>query len=116
MMNRRHFWVLGIGVVLGLSVPLRAESPVDGACHDQGSGCAPPAGRDSPAGGPPAVMSSTAPASWQTEMTQAQSAGDACKADIEKFCDGVQVGEGRLEKCLKAHKKKLSKTCRTTLK
>jgi hypothetical protein len=31
---------------------------------------------------------------------------------VEKFCEGVQVGERRIEDCLKANKKKLSKECR----
>lgn len=36
----------------------------------------------------------------------------ACKADMEKFCEGVEPGEGRLKKCLKEHEAELSEGCR----
>jgi hypothetical protein len=37
---------------------------------------------------------------------------DACKADIEKFCKGVQPGQGRIAKCLKDHDSELSQECK----
>jgi hypothetical protein len=49
---------------------------------------------------------------WQAELDQTIKNNAACKKDIEAFCEGVQVGEGRIENCLKAHRKKLSKACR----
>lgn len=35
-----------------------------------------------------------------------------CKADVEKFCAGVQPGEGRIVKCLKEHDAELSAECK----
>lgn len=39
-------------------------------------------------------------------------AKEACKADKEKFCKGVEPGEGRLMKCMKEHEAELSEGCR----
>ncbi|MEK7383072.1 MAG: cysteine rich repeat-containing protein [Elusimicrobiota bacterium] len=36
----------------------------------------------------------------------------ACKADVEKFCQDVKPGRGRIIKCLKEHDKDLSEGCR----
>ncbi|MCO6185093.1 cysteine rich repeat-containing protein [Rhizobium sp. L1K21] len=35
----------------------------------------------------------------------------ACKADIDKFCSGIEPGEGRLAMCLGEHKADVSQTC-----
>ncbi len=35
-----------------------------------------------------------------------------CKADQEKFCKGVEPGEGRIVKCLKEHEAQLSAECK----
>jgi hypothetical protein len=63
-----------------------------------------------------ATLSASEPAlvkpDWQVQLEKAQDSGAACQDDIDKFCEGVQVGEGRLEKCLKAHQSKLSKRCK----
>ncbi|MBY0371416.1 cysteine rich repeat-containing protein [bacterium] len=37
-----------------------------------------------------------------------------CAADKEKFCAGVQEGEGRIVKCLQEHIDELSPDCKTT--
>jgi len=41
---------------------------------------------------------------------------DACRGDIQKYCRGLAPGQGRLVKCLEAHEKDLSETCRQRLK
>src|SRR5258708_383447 len=55
----------------------------------------------------------SAGACWQAELGKVQSANAACQAEIDQFCEGIQVGQGRIENCLKAHKKKLSPKCKT---
>jgi len=39
-----------------------------------------------------------------------------CDADLDKFCTGVQVGEGRLLKCLDDNSAKISTRCTQALK
>jgi hypothetical protein len=46
--------------------------------------------------------------------TLAQATG-ACAGDIEKFCQGVQQGEGRIPKCIAQHKEELSPGCKARL-
>lgn len=41
--------------------------------------------------------------------------GGACKADVEKFCKGVEKGDGRILKCLKDHQAELSSGCQTKM-
>lgn len=40
---------------------------------------------------------------------------EACKADVDKLCNGVQPGEGRIGACLKEHKKEVSKGCKQAI-
>ena len=42
----------------------------------------------------------------------AASAQEACQAEVEKFCQGVKMGEGRVTACLQKHDKDLSDACR----
>ncbi len=35
-----------------------------------------------------------------------------CAADIERYCKGIQPGEGRIAKCLKEHIEEISPDCR----
>lgn len=40
---------------------------------------------------------------------------DACKADAESLCKGVQPGQGRVMRCLMDHKDKVSANCRSKI-
>jgi hypothetical protein len=40
----------------------------------------------------------------------------ACKADIEKYCQGIHPGGGRIRVCLKSNKDRLSEGCLTAIK
>ncbi len=40
---------------------------------------------------------------------------NACAGDVEKFCQGVQQGEGRIAQCLAQHKEELSPACKVRL-
>lgn len=35
-----------------------------------------------------------------------------CKNDQKKYCSGIKKGKAQLDKCLKKHKKSLSKSCK----
>ena len=45
----------------------------------------------------------------------AQAPGGACAGDIEKFCQGVQQGEGRIANCIAQHKEEVSPACKARL-
>lgn len=45
----------------------------------------------------------------------AEAKEDVCKADAEKFCKGIEPGEGRILKCLNEHESELSPACRETV-
>jgi hypothetical protein len=40
---------------------------------------------------------------------------EACKADINALCPGVQPGGGRIKECLKANRDKISESCRLAI-
>ena len=40
---------------------------------------------------------------------------EACADDVQQFCAGVKLGEGRVAQCLKRHKEKLSTECKTEI-
>jgi hypothetical protein len=42
-------------------------------------------------------------------------AEDACRADVEKLCAGIPVGDGRIAACLKANQEKVSPGCKAQL-
>jgi hypothetical protein len=47
------------------------------------------------------------------EMLQKFHAGvEACKPDVEKFCQNVQPGGGRIRQCLQQHEAELSDACK----
>jgi hypothetical protein len=39
----------------------------------------------------------------------------ACRADYQKFCNGVQPGQGRITDCMRRHESELSPECRDAL-
>jgi hypothetical protein len=58
----------------------------------------------------PAVMAADAAAGGA-----AAPGSNACKADAEKLCPGVQPGEGRIKACFKQHKDQLSPECKNEI-
>ena len=78
-----------------------SSSEAVGACVDLSTSCLQSVKRSTP--------------SWQQELQRAQAAGDACEEDVNRFCEGIQVGGGRIVKCLKAHRRQLSDPCKATL-
>ena len=40
----------------------------------------------------------------------------ACETDADKYCGEVEVGEGRIVKCLRKNESKISETCSSALK
>ena len=63
----------------------------------------------------------TAPAPMPAaQMPNAQLAPDnpvltACKSDIARFCNNVEVGDGRVKACMKSHLSQLSEPCKEAL-
>ena len=56
----------------------------------------------------------------QSQMTPetralARKVGQACKADLKQYCQGVQSGGGRIVACLQANAAKLTPPCQATL-
>jgi hypothetical protein len=61
---------------------------------------------------PPAQMP-TQPAPAQPPSKEAvEAARAACEADVQKLCNGVQPGGGRILACLKQHKDEVSVGCK----
>jgi hypothetical protein len=48
-------------------------------------------------------------------IAEAQSAQQACRADFQSVCSGVQPGGGRVVACLKQNYSKLSPDCQAAL-
>ena len=40
---------------------------------------------------------------------------EACKADMETFCRGIQPGGGRIKACLRSNRDRLSQGCRSAI-
>lgn len=53
-----------------------------------------------------------------TDVALAQTAAEreACKADFEKFCPGVEPGGGRIIECLAQHLNELTPECQKAVK
>ena len=43
-------------------------------------------------------------------------AREACQADVQKLCSGINPGEGRILRCLKKHQDSVSDKCKEALK
>lgn len=43
---------------------------------------------------------------------KAKEFNQACRADVNRFCEGILSGKGRIASCLKSHEAELSDTCR----
>jgi hypothetical protein len=54
-------------------------------------------------------------AELQQRREKTREARTSCQADVEKFCGGVQPGEGRIIACLKQHQSDLSPACATQM-
>ena len=48
-------------------------------------------------------------------LNEARADVEKCLPDVQKFCAGIQPGEGRIEACLQANERKLSAVCRRTI-
>jgi hypothetical protein len=57
------------------------------------------------------VMLTSGAAFAQTEAEK-----EACKADFEKYCQGVEPGGGRIIECLSQHMDKLTPECQAAVK
>ena len=53
----------------------------------------------------PAAVAQTGPSPTNAQLRA------PCRADIERFCPGIQPGGGRIGKCLKPHAQELSPEC-----
>lgn len=45
----------------------------------------------------------------------ASAVAEACRADVQKLCAGIEPGEGRIGACMKEHKSELSRPCKKEL-
>jgi hypothetical protein len=50
------------------------------------------------------------------QKERARAVARACRADAQKFCQGIEPGGGRLLTCLKGREAELSTGCRDALK
>lgn len=48
-------------------------------------------------------------------QAQQRAVAQACRADIQKHCAGIEPGGGRIGQCLMAHAPELSKPCQDAL-
>ena len=54
--------------------------------------------------------------SWSYRIKEAvKEVAAPCRADREKFCNGVKKGGGRIAKCMREHKDQLSAECKTEI-
>jgi len=58
---------------------------------------------------------SVAAAAQEAPPTPGPAVRQACQADIQKLCTGVQPGGGRIRACIAQHRDELSPPCREAL-
>jgi hypothetical protein len=51
----------------------------------------------------------------QTMAAQAKGISGACESDVQRFCQDVAAGGGRIAECLHRHESELSPTCKDVL-
>jgi hypothetical protein len=63
------------------------------------------------------AMADDPPAAQPTPAQQRvmRAVRDACQADVQKLCPGVQPGGGRIVACLKEHKDDVSDGCKQAI-
>jgi len=64
------------------------------------------------AAGPAAMAQTQSPQPSRAEM---RAVAQACKADVQTLCAGIQRGDGRLGQCLKDNAEKVSAPCKQAL-
>jgi hypothetical protein len=57
-----------------------------------------------------------AAAKLQHEITKLSYVANECMDDLDKLCANVEIGDGRLLRCLDKNSKKVTKDCKTALK
>lgn len=60
-------------------------------------------------------LSPACTASIKETKKKLKDAHQACAADVQKFCNDVKPGQGRILNCLREHQKDLSPTCHATM-
>jgi len=61
-----------------------------------------------------AVMLGASGSSAHPEM-QLQAVRQACHADVQKFCQGIRPGQGRIRACLRSNKDRVSDGCKSAV-
>ena len=124
-MPARHkiLWVPTIAVTLGLSFALLAIFHLP--AFAQGQACADDAAKfcTSVKGKPAQVMqclkahqsalSADCQSRLQAMEAQRKEVSKACHNDVQRFCEDVAPGEGRIAQCLKQHQSELSTACKS---
>jgi len=61
------------------------------------------------------VLALTFGCNMSAAMAQTAAEREACMADFQKYCPGVQPGGGRVMECLSKHLEKLTPQCKTVV-